>query len=459
MSRRRIEAGVNAGSSFSLRAMTDQPVAPTLGFAAPTRKPISPPAIPSIAGLSFKFAGPVGATNTATPVRSTAAMSVPPAIPSAMANPFASIQANSQRGPEVMRLTAAADDMRQRLRVATDRSAQLESQLQRAQQQLQRERHDAQQQIGAVRAEVASVRDSELKLRSELAQRPTVTEFKQNKFHDAVRTAMEAEEMSARVADSEARIVTLTKRAEALNAEVALLEKTRADAIEVTSANSKAMFTEAELAEKLAAIADAESRIATAEERLSVLADDIAKHEALRDSNKTDAHKAELELVTANEALVAAVADLTATKQERGEAILKVAELKEELKGLEVDISASNEKAVGGESPAPSWHAMVVTGEMPPNNELGFPTASTMRTVDAMGCSGCGLPYHFNIDAPISIGALSEPQGNTPVDEMVKAIVADLKGYFKFSAEENAKRGIAPVAPTGSSTGQQIAVM
>lgn len=354
-----------------------------------------------------------------------------------------------------MRITAAADDLRQRLKATTERCCQLEQQLQRSQQQVHRERQDSQQQISAVRKEVASVRDSELKLRSELASRPTVTEFKQNKFHDAVRTAMEAEEMSARVADSEARIVTLTKRAEALNAEVSLLEKTRSEAIEATAANSKAVFTEEQVAEKLAALADAEIKASAAEDRLGVLADDIAKHEALRDSHRADAVKAEGELCTANEALVAAVADLTATKQQQGEIALNVSSLKEEFKNLEQSIAAAKEAPVADELATPPHRGIVVSGAMPPNNALGFPADSTTRRIDAMGCSGCGMPYHFGMDAPITIGAISEPQGTSPVDEMVKAIVTDLKGYLAFAAEENAKRGLVQ----GMATGQAVEVM
>lgn len=459
MSRRRIEQGVTAGSSFSLRTAISDQAAPTPHvFAAVARRPAtSPPAIPSTAGLSFKFNQPLGGAALGGATKTV----MPPQIPSAFPNPFLGATAVQSGGHDVMRLTAAADDLRSRLKSATDRASQLETQLQRSHQMLAKERQDAQHQISSVRQEVATVRDAELKLRSELASRPTVTEFKQNKFHDAVRTAMEAEEMQARVADSEARIANLTKRAEALQAEVKLLEASRADAIEVAAANSKAMFTEEQISEKLAALAEVNTKSTAAEERLSVLTDDIAKCCALRDSHQTDISKAELELVTANEALVAAVGDLSATKQEQAEIGLNIKEMKEQLASIEAGIDGASAKAVSTEAlPVTSVHRNIeVTGEMHPDTMIGFPTDANTRNIDAMGCSGCGIPFHLNIDSPIALGAATDTTGATPIDDMVKAIVADLKGYLAFAVEENAKRGLVHGSPTGESAGQQIEVM
>jgi hypothetical protein len=164
-----------------------------------------------------------------------------------------------------------------------------------------------------------------------------------------------------------------------------------------------------------------------------------------------------MEMISANEALVKAVSDLTATKQEQGETALKVTVLKEQLTEIEADIdkATSNQFEVLA-APAPT-HTMTVTGDMPPITTLGFPVDTSVRRIEAAGCSGCGLPYHLGVDAPITIGALSSPEGATPIDEMVKAIVADLKGYFAFAAEENAKRGMSRGMATGEA-GQAIEV-
>lgn len=457
MSRRRIEQGVNAGSSFSLRTMsTEQAGGGLAGFAVASRKPASsPPAVPTHSGLTFKFNTPALGNAGLSPTMA-AKPTLPPAIPMQLSNPFGTTSPGHQKSQDVMRLSVATDELRQRLKTSTDKCSQLETALHRTQQQLARERSDAQQQVHAVRSEVASVRESELKLRSELASRPTVSEFKQDKFQSAVRTAMEAEEMTARVADSEARVITLTKRAESLNAEVLLLEKARAEAIEVTAANSKAMFTEEQIAEKLTALASAETKIADAENRLSALVDDVERHDALRDAHKADTTKAELEMVAANEALVSAVGDLTATRQEHGEVSLKVSELKETLIDVQTGIDAANSKAFDAMT-APDEHvatparaSITVTGAMPPDTILGFPYDSNTRRIEEMGCSGCGLPYHLGMDAPITIGAAAQPEGSTPVDDMIKAVVADLKGYLAFAVEENAKRGIAHGAATGA---------
>lgn len=476
MSVRRIEQGVVATSSFSLRDITDPkpPVQAAMPFSQrrPSNFSLAAPTIPSTAGLSFKFSSPVASTVAptapATPRLAATTFSsyapasmpkIPPAMPVAMSNPFASPQYGGNSSQEVMRLTAATDDLRQRLKVSTDKCCQLEQNLQRSNTVLARERQSAQQQVSAAKQELGSVRDSELKLRTELAQRPSVTEFKASKFQSAVRTAMEVEETNARVADAEARIIQLTKRSESLRAEVKVLESARSEALDVAAANSKAMFTEEQIADKIASLAEADTKVSAAEDRLAVLTDDIVKNEALRDSHRSDTTQSEMEMVAANEALVKAVSDLTATKQEQGETALKVAELKEQLVEIEADIDTAKSRefeAITAPAPA-AIHKLTVTGDMPPTTTLGFHVDTSMRRIEAAGCSGCGMPYHFNTDAPITIGALSSPEGSTPIDEMVKAIVSDLKGYFAFAAEENAKRGMSRGMATGDA-GQAIEV-
>ena len=472
MSRRRIEQGVNAGSTFSLRDITDTPADPQMHFIrkAPVAAPPSLPAQPQ-SGLSFKFNQPLsvarapihggGVQAPAAPAK----VSVPPPMMPVLANPFAApapsvgIQRASGGGggQEVMRLSAASDELRNRLKASTDKCGQLEQQLARTSNMVARERQEAQQQVAAVRQELASVRESELRLRTELAQRPTVTEFKQDKFNNAVRTAMEVEETNARVADAEAKIKTLTKRSDALNAEVKLLEETRQSHLDAAAFNTKAMFTEEQIAQKLKSLAEAEVKIRASEERLAVLADDISKHSAMRDATRTESEKLSIEKITANEALVKAVGDLTATRQEQGETALKLAALKDELAEVQAELTTAKEAPIkvegGNAAPAASsgnmQPAITVTGAMPPSTNLGFPKDSTTRRIDAMGCSGCGVPYLVAIDAPISIGSHEGAEGSTPIDEMVKAIVADLKGYFAFAAEENAKRGLARGSATG----------
>lgn len=438
MSRRRIEAGVNAGSNFSLRSMADstQVSATTMPVSTTSRRVIATPTIFPTSGLSFKFNGPAVAAS-GTSVVPTTKSSVTPLM---IANPFISSQTSPTLAtPDVMRLTASADDLRQRLKLATEKVHQLENQIHRSHTQIQKERQDSQLQINAVRQEAASVRDSELKLRTELASRPSVTEFKQNKFDVAVRTAIEAEEMTARVADSEARLTSLNKRFESLNAEVVLLESARAKAIEATAASSQAVFNEEQLAEKVSALAAAEIKLSEASARLGVLSDDIAEHEALRDSHRADANQAELELVTANEALVAAVTDLTATKEEQAELVAQLSERKRELEELEESIQATEALP---EAPPPA--IMKITGAMHPGTEIGVPIDSITRRIDAMGCSGCGIPFHFTTDAPLTIGAALTSNDAQPVDAMVQAIIGDLKEYFKASVVENAKRGVSP---------------
>ena len=73
-----------------------------------------------------------------------------------------------------------------------------------------------------------------------------------------------------------------------------------------------------------------------------------------------------------------------------------------------------------------------------------------MRSIGAT----CGLPFHFDIDAPADLGAQSSAV-EAP-SEMVSAIVDDMKAFFQNAASlhDAASRG----ASTGASSAAPLAL-
>ena len=200
MSRRRLQEGATGASSFSLRALQTAPT-PQVPVAAyqrrgvqPTAAPPSVPAQPPPA-LNFRFSSLAG------PVQPTAK---PPEAPKLPNNFFSKPVGNSgtQGTGDVLRLTAVVDDLTQRLRKTTEVKNQLEGQVQRINAALVQERSNAAARIQALKAEVGAVQESEHRLRSELSARPAVKEVDGNKFQASVRSALEQEEINARVADA-----------------------------------------------------------------------------------------------------------------------------------------------------------------------------------------------------------------------------------------------------------------
>jgi predicted nucleic acid-binding Zn-ribbon protein len=437
MSRRRIEAGLSNQSSFSLRALSTPvaaaPAATPAGFA----RNAAPPAIPQQAALSFKFSS-LATKSTSTPY----SQGSPPlraSAPSALPGNFFSkpmVTGMSTSSAESMRLTAVVDDLTQRLRKSIEAKTQLEGQVTRLNGALVQERSAAQQRLSALKTEVATVQDSEMRLRSELAARPAVREVDTNKFATRVRSALEQEETNAKVADAEARLGAVSKRHESLVAEVKLLESRKAEALEATSS---ALSAE-EVDELVAKAAIAQESMRQAEDVKAGVEDDIARFTAMRDAHNKEMQEAETALFKATEATAAAVVDESAAKQQLVDAKAEHANMTEQVEQLTRHMSG-----LSAASTAPTTFS--VTGAHAPGRNMAA-FGSPMAAVEALGCCGVGVADHFKHDAPLNICALApNASDDSPTNLMVTALVSDLQAYFQSCAADHAKIGRDGLTP------------
>ena len=427
MSRRRIESGLNSQSSFSLRTLaTSGPTAPAaVPVAGTARHNAAPPTIPQQASLSFKFDSlatrPTSAAASAT--SPTLRASAPAALPS---NFFA----KAATGNDSMRLTACVEDLTQRLRKAMDAKVQLESQVTRLNGALVQERSQTQQRLAALKTEVATVQDNEMRLRTELAQRPAVREVDTHKFATRVRSALEQEETNAKVADAEARLGALVKRADSLTAEVKLLESRKADALAAT----ESALSQEEMDDLVAKAATAQAAAIEAEDRRMAIEDDIARFSAMRDVCQQETADAEAALLKANEATAAAVVDESAAKQQLREMLLEHGNVAEKVAYMEKQLEGLSTAAV-----APTTFG--VSGAHAPERNIEA-LGSPMAQVTAAGCCGDGVAYHFKHDAPLNICSIApDPSATDATNQMVTALVSDLQAYFQSSAADHAKVG------------------
>lgn len=437
MSRRRIEAGATSAGSFSLRTLsTAGAAAPAAALAMGQARTTAPPTIPQQAALSFKFNS---LATRASPTQSQGSPPLRPSAPGALpANFFskAAVSAGPKDSAEAMRLTAVVDDLTQRLRKATEAKAQLEGQVTRLNGALVQERSASQQRLSALKTEVATVQESEMRLRTELAQRPAVREVDTHKFATRVRSALEQEETNAKVADAEARLGAVNKRFESLAAEVKLLESRKAEALE---AQASALTSE-EVEELVAKAAAAESALRDATDRKASLDDDINRYTAMRDAHRDDMKQAESALFKANEATAAAVVDESAAKQQLSDVKTHHAEMMAQVEQLTKQM-----EGLSAASKAPTTFS--VTGAHAPERNTAA-LGSPMAQVAAAGCCGEGVAFHFNHDAPLNICSISpDPTATDATNLMVTALVSDLQSYFQSAATDHARIGRELEAP------------
>ncbi len=445
MSRRRIEAGIAAPGSFSLRTMTTgngaapKPMAP--------RTVCAPPTNPQQASLSFKF-NSIGAKPAApvSPNRGDDAGGGGNRLPS---NFFSKpLPAGSKDSADAMRMTAVVDEMQARLRKTIEAKAVLEQQVQRLNGALQQERQTGASRVQALKTEVASVQESEMRLRSELAQRPAVKEVDTAKFATRVRSALEQEETNAKVADAEAKLAALCKREQSLGVEVKLLEGRKDAAL----AEQATVLSKEEVEDMLAQAAAAQTKIAALDDQRVIIEEDIQRYTGLRDSRRVEAEEAESTLSLANEATTKAVADEAAAKQQcliKQQEVdgheSKIFQLRAHIEGMEITVST-----------AASMPACSITGAAAPTREVD-PLDTPAAQVDTLSCCNDGIAYHFGHDAPIGVtrcmttGAAVMTQ-DPGMNGMVQALVTDLQMYFNNAAAMHAKVGqeMVPGTATGA---------
>lgn len=421
MSRRRLEQGASGASSFSLRTLSTVAAAPA---PAPSR-PMSAAAA-NTPMLNFKFDALGPRPVSGSPPKALEAPKLPVNFFAKSSQPVA-----GQQG-DVLRLTAVIDDLNSRLRKANETKTQLEGQVQRINSALVQERSSSAARVQALKAEMMVVTETESKLRAELASRPSVKEVDTNRFMSSVRTALEQEETNARVADGEARVAQLSKRAEALAAEVKLLEERKGS--ELAAASAVSAMSAAEVEDLVTQAAQVQAKIASLDEQRAGLEDDVARYSAMRDAHREEMKQAELALFKANEATAMAVADsvaakeqVQATRDEHGKKVAEVAALSAKLEEMTTIHAAPSFKVSGAAAPT----------------RLNDIIASPAAAVEAMAAGNLGLAYHFHHDAPIGFANISSSHASTesPTDAMVHAVVADLQSVFNFAAEEHARIG------------------
>lgn len=363
----------------------------------------------------------------------------------------------AQSAGDVLRLTAAVDDLNQRNKKLTEVKSQLEVHVRRITAALGQERSNACSRMKSLKIEVEQAQEVELKLRSELATRPAVKAVDPDKFSMSVRAALEQEDADARVAEANAKVVELSERCQALDAEVKLMHERKV-------ADLAAQTVSVDDAEALVAKAtEAQARLLELEGHHGVIQDSISHLEALRTSRHEEIEVADQALTSVSEATAASLADSAAAKAqvqtlllEHGEVAGKIASMNCKLDAMNADAGHVGHAAIG------------VSGAAAPTGMLGkIDTTMTSRVHELSSCSGGGVAFHFAHDCPIEItsmpvGATSAKRAlpaksvpfseDLPTDKMVEAVVLDLKGAFQFYADCHSKIGADPIDDTTSPT-------
>jgi len=437
MSRRRMEAGINNSSSFSLRecmmecnssaqvVQTSHPQqhstpsgnsgAP-ISFSLPMQVDGKPPTPSAPSTLSFKLNIPAGNTREATNHQ----VSQPK---HAFGMPLNALKRNGLANPELMRLTAQSDDLRTRLKTATERSMFLEAQLQRIQKIAVKERSDFAKQLGLARTEIGTLKESENTMKGSIMQLKQAIEKKMS-FEAAVKCSME----NKQVAEAQAKVDDLSCKQTEL---MTHLHQLRMRCNEVESASDAANKSLGQIEA---------TKQASVEENASIIMQGAFQ--------KQRVHKIKSEIKALEAPKQASIEENASIIMQSAFQKQRVYKIKSEIKALEASKQASPT------SQAP--HLQVLGDEAPDIGLLLFPTDTSFRMVDELSCSANGLPYHFNLDAPISLTGndtqlinSSETQ-NATTETMLAAIVGDLKAYLADASSENDKRGLNRGLQTGA---------
>jgi len=425
MSRRRIAAGAESRSSFSLRNFADESnLAAPPPAASPYATGFAKVATPT---LNFKFKTLGSVTTTSPPVE---AQTLP-------VNFFTKPIGASRGSGDVMRLTAIVDDLTQKQKKAAEKHSQTEAHLQQLNNALNHERAAAAARAKTHKAELAVAHESESKMRKELASRAAVKEIEKNQFESSVHAALKLEETEEKVAVAEKRVADLSARCETLTTECDGLEQKKIERVEAEAAAVSLDTDAVQLLLKQAAMAKTElEQIETTRARLDA---ELAESVKIRDATQAEATAAAT-LDAANAATAAAVADKQAAAAHAA-AIQRDAEsTQKQLDGLNNQLAAAKSVAA----------TQKPTGVAAPTR-LNQITPSSAQKIHALSCcAGTGLPFHFSSDAPTHLttapAVLSKaPGGGTPGEQMVDAIVSDLKNYFNAAAVAHRAAGKAVV--------------
>lgn len=315
---------------------------------------------------------------------------------------------------DATRLNTVIDDLTQRLRKTTDRIQHLENANARTSQSFASAKTHAAQQISALKAELATVVTSEAKLRTELGAKPKVAETKSEPFLSCVRSALEADELEQRAVAAEQRCATLAERHAQLSADVELMEGRREQMVSaIASAPDSA--SAADLEGVIVKAKRAARKLERLENRRAALEDEVTKFDALAASRREDAAAARRE------------AALVSAKIEEGEANLSAVRQRAQAAGV-----AEQEATRAVEA---AWKRMPVLPNVVSGADCGSRLNSiadtSMARVEMAARTAVGVPFHFDMDAPIALGAASSNAPPPEQNAMIKAVVGDLTAYFQ----------------------------
>lgn len=465
MSRRRAEGGFSLRTAFSASATTN---APSVATPLPARRagvPSLPVSAAAITGskLTFSLQGlqPPPPSTQQQPTSPTDLGGVgPPALSSAtppssampalaLTNAFARPLSASVPTNDTMRLNGVIDDLTQRLRKSADKIQHLENANARTSQSFASAKTVAAQQIAALKAELSTVVASETKLRAELSAKPKVAETKEAPFLTSVRSALEADELEQRAAAAEKKCSEMEARQQQLTADLSLLETKREQLIKGMAAGGEGGRSTDELEALISKAKLASRKLEKLDLRRRALEDEVAKFGALADARREDAASALRDATLAAAKVEAAEANLK-TVLERAEAA--GAAEREATEAAEVNLKTLHERAEAAgaaerkatEAAEEAMQRMpvlpnVVLGSAPPD-KLNRIEDNSLARVEMAARTAVGLPFHFDFDAPISLGEEAASAPGVQENDMIKAVVGDLTAYF-----QNAVVAAAPI--------------
>lgn len=386
MSRRRVENTFSA-SSFSLSQINSVPTASVVTASPlPTPPPTQHQLKWNLSGLkcgvpaSASPSSPVGAGGTASENSSIQSL--------VQKNGFISVFKSSpaQTSQDLIRMTAQRDDLRTRLKGASEKAGFLQTQLERLQKTTLRERSEFGRQVGAMKNEMMKAKDSETKLKAHVSKLQAEAE-KRASFASAVQSAIDETE----VLEAKAKLEE-TKRAQAtIEAQVTALTESKAELMgeieSVTKRRDEHRGEIASISDELATLKEAHE---AAKEQVASLESEREVHvEAIRLSHEEmKALEALLEEEKLKHASLSSSIDASASKL------------------AELDAAVLQREREFQSTPVASPPTRVFGDEHPSDSAFHFSIGSALHVLDAQSSFGSGIGDHLDVDCPIGVTAV-----------------------------------------------------
>ena len=451
--------------SFSLEKLTGQDRSPASGIKNNTT--------PDLSALTFKLSN----LSTVKPVSSNNSTdkTTKPLAKNAFGMPMKP-NTMSHLNPELMRLTAQSDDLRTRLKTASERAMFLESQVQRMQKSMMKERSDFAKQLTGARNEIVALKQMEGTLKTQIAQLNASME-KKSSFESAVKSAMQNKEH----VDAQAKLDEIQAQHATIASQIELLEERRNAAVaEMQSCTSKTAQMDEKLLVTTNSLKETDQKVEELKALLAAKEEEANNMEIKLESLNAQSNEVTTSIESKQEELsqvqskISALEDTAAGLERSLECIreethktarehscykIQSAFKQKQLTSLKTLMSTLEEKRETQQALSVTMKGLRVFGDGPPDQALiGCPTDNILKRTDDMSSLAHGMPYHFALDAPISLTGNStqmiesnhgeaETDGNT--ESLLAALVGDLKEFLAQASVENEKRGLNTGMETG----------